>query len=196
MSCLMRACARELERARRSSLLAPVLLGLALFAGRGAAANAQGAELPLQATLASCGDCRIPLTMAAAARLTPDSGQAARTQAQARRGSRLPMVFFGAMTAGLVANSFVHADRDPGGYEDSWNTETPFNDKVVHGLAAFALTSVGVDLKVRPVFAALTTCATGAIFEATQGYVSSYDIMADCAGATVAGLWRHWRSSR
>ena len=106
----------------------------------------------------------------------------------------MPYVFFGAMAAGLVVNSFVHVDKDPGGYRDTWNTESAFPDKVVHGLAAFALTSVGVDLKVRPMISAMTTCAAGAIFEKTQGYVSRYDIGADCAGAALAGLWRHWRA--
>jgi len=106
----------------------------------------------------------------------------------------LPYVFFGAMAAGLVVNSFVHVDKDPGGYHDTWNTESPMPDKIVHGLAAFALTSVGVDLKVRPMISAMTTCAAGVIFEKTQGYVSRYDIGADCAGAALAGLWRHWRA--
>lgn len=106
----------------------------------------------------------------------------------------LPYVFFGAMAAGLVVNSFVHVDKDPGGYHDTWNTESPMPDKIVHGLAAFALTSVGVDLKVRPMISAMTTCAAGVIFEKTQGYVSRYDIGADCAGAALAGLWRHWRT--
>ena len=108
----------------------------------------------------------------------------------------MPYVFFGAMAAGLAVNSVVHLDRDPGGYRDTWNTEASFPDKVVHGLAAFALTSVGVDLKVRPLLSAATTCAAGAIFESTQGYVSRYDIGADCAGAVVAGLWRHWRAPK
>jgi hypothetical protein len=108
----------------------------------------------------------------------------------------LPYVFFGAMAAGLAVNSVVHLDHDPGGYRDTWNTEASFPDKVVHGLAAFALTSVGVDLRVRPLVSAVTTCAAGAIFESTQGYVSRYDIGADCAGAALAGLWRHWRASR
>jgi hypothetical protein len=108
-----------------------------------------------------------------------------------RRG---PLIFVGAVGAALVANSVVHLDNDPGGYRDSWNSEASFPDKAVHGLAAFAITSVGVDLKVRPVYAALTTCAAGAIFETTQGYVSPYDIAADCVGAGLAGLWRHWRA--
>lgn len=121
---------------------------------------------------------------------TSDSPKLPRT-AIARRG---PLIFVGAVGAALVANSVVHLDNDPGGYRDSWNSEASFPDKAVHGLAAFAITSVGVDLKVRPVYAALTTCAAGAIFETTQGYVSPYDIAADCVGAGLAGLWRHWRS--
>lgn len=121
---------------------------------------------------------------------TTDAPKLPRT-AISRRG---PLIFVGAVGAALVANSVVHLDNDPGGYRDSWNSEASFPDKAVHGLAAFAITSVGVDLKVRPVYAALTTCAAGAIFETTQGYVSPYDIAADCVGAGLAGLWRHWRA--
>ena len=128
---------------------------------------------------------------------SPDDTTSARPAESLRTPSHvLPYVFFGAVAAGLAVNSFVHVDRDPGGYRDTWNTESSFPDKVVHGLSAFALTSVGVDLRVRPFVAALTTCAAGAIFEKTQGYVSRYDIGADCAGAALAGLWRHWRAPR
>ena len=110
------------------------------------------------------------------------------------RSRKLPVLFLGALAGGLVANSFAHVDYDPGGYRDEWNTHASFPDKVVHGLAAFALTSVGVDMKVRPVMSALAVCAAGAAFETTQGYVSGYDIGADCAGAALGGLWRHWRA--
>lgn len=130
----------------------------------------------------------------AAAATPEDTASESRTSSVIKRSSHvLPYVFFGAMAAGLAVNSVVHLDRDPGGYRDTWNTEASFPDKVVHGLAAFALTSVGVDLRVRPLVSAVTTCAAGAIFESTQGYVSRYDIGADCAGAALAGLWRHWR---
>jgi hypothetical protein len=132
----------------------------------------------------------------------PDSDRAriARSDSMSRvprrlgGSKRMPLLFFGALAGGLVANSMVHLDHDPGGYRDEWNTKATFPDKVVHGLASFALTSVGVDMKVRPIVSALATCAAGAAFETTQGYVSGYDIGADCAGAALAGLWRHWRA--
>ena len=133
----------------------------------------------------------------AAATIPEDTSSGPSATSPIKRSSRvMPYVFFGAMAAGLAVNSVVHLDRDPGGYRDTWNSEASFPDKVVHGLAAFALTSVGVDLKVRPLMSAVTTCAAGAIFESTQGYVSRYDIGADCAGAALAGLWRHWRGSK
>ena len=110
------------------------------------------------------------------------------------RSRRLPLLFYGALAGGLIANSYAHVDSDPGGYRDDWNTRASFPDKVVHGLAAFAITSVGVDMRTRPMISALAVCAAGAAFETTQGYVSGYDIGADCAGAALAGLWRHWRA--
>jgi hypothetical protein len=183
MSGFERAPQRELVHVRRSSTararLHRTLLGGALIAlGTFAVPHSAVAQGHLQEAVTVGGVDSIPATAPMAV----------------KRSRVLPYVFFGAMAAGLAVNSFVHVDRDPGGYHDTWNTETQMPDKIVHGLAAFALTSVGVDLKVRPLISALTTCATGAIFEKTQGYVSRYDIGADCAGAALAGLWRHWRA--
>lgn len=53
-----------------------------------------------------------------------------------------------------------------------------------------------MDMRVRPMDAALTTCAGRAIFETTQGYISPYDIAAECVGAALAGAWRRVRASR
>ena len=63
------------------------------------------------------------------------------------------------------------------------------------------LTGVGVDLGVRPKYSALAVCMAGNAVEFAQGYVSLYDIAADCAeppaqargrvGAPNAKLARH-----
>jgi hypothetical protein len=66
----------------------------------------------------------------------------------------------------------------------------------VHALAAWAITSVGVDLGARPRYAALAVCAAGTAFEFAQGYVSPYDVAADCIGAGGAALWQSWRAKR
>jgi hypothetical protein len=109
---------------------------------------------------------------------------------------KAPIVFFAGLAGGLAANARIKLDQDPGGYTDSWRTSSMFPDKGVHGLAAFALTSVGVDLGVKPWTSAMTICAAGVAFEYTQGYVSRYDIGADCIGASGAALWRSLRGSR
>ena len=106
------------------------------------------------------------------------------------------IIFFTGVTGALAANYRMKIDKDPGGYTDAWTTSSMFPDKGVHGLAAFALTSVGVDLGVRPWTSAMTICAAGIAFEYTQGYVSRYDIGADCIGASGAALWRSFRGSR
>jgi hypothetical protein len=106
------------------------------------------------------------------------------------------IVFFTGVAGALAANYRMKLDQDPGGYTDAWTTSSMFPDKGVHGLAAFALTSVGVDLGVRPWTSAMTICAAGVAFEYTQGYVSRYDIGADCIGASGAALWRSFRGSR
>jgi hypothetical protein len=96
----------------------------------------------------------------------------------------------------VAANYRMHLDPDPGGYTDGWRTEAFFPDKGVHALAAWALTSVGVDLGARPFTSALAVCATGTAFEFSQGYVSRRDIEADCIGAGASALWRkfsEWR---
>lgn len=109
--------------------------------------------------------------------------------------TRARIAFFAGVAGGLAANYRIKLDKDPGGYTDAWTTSSMFPDKGVHGLAAFALTSVGVDLGVRPWTSAMTICAAGIAFEYTQGYVSRYDIGADCIGASGAALWRSWRGA-
>ena len=111
-----------------------------------------------------------------------------------QRGPR--MMFYGGLVAGLAANYRMKLDQDPGGYTDRWTTSSMFPDKGVHGLAAFTLTTLGVDLGVKPWKSAMAVCAAGIAFEYTQGYVSRYDIGADCIGASGAALWRSWRGAR
>jgi hypothetical protein len=129
----------------------------------------------------------------------PGSVNAARAGVSGRRSSRherLPMIFYGALATGAAAAAILHVDPDSGGYRDGWTTATDFPDKAVHALAAWAITSVGVDLGARPRYAAVAVCAAGTAFEFAQGYVSAYDVAADCAGAAGAGLWQSWRARR
>lgn len=110
------------------------------------------------------------------------------------RGSRLPLLFYGGVTAGVVAVRAFHLDSDPGGYHDGMKTESLFPDKAVHALAAWVITSLGSDLKVGPWKSAAVVCASGVGFELAQGYVSHYDIGANCLGAAGAAAWRSWIS--
>lgn len=127
------------------------------------------------------------------------SAQAARVAASTvvrKQPDRTPLVFYGVLGAAAVASAVLHVDPDSGGYRDGWNTATDFPDKAVHALAAWAITSVGVDVGVRPRYSALAVCAAGTAFEFAQGYVSIYDIAADCAGAAGAAAWQSWRARR
>jgi hypothetical protein len=114
----------------------------------------------------------------------------------ARKHDKLPFVFYGVLGAGAVTAAALRVDPDTGGYRDGWRTETDFPDKAVHALAAWALTNVGVDLGVRPSYSAGAVCAAGTAFEFAQGYVSIYDIAADCVGAATAAAWQRWRAKR
>ncbi|HUQ80982.1 MAG TPA: hypothetical protein VM076_07595 [Gemmatimonadaceae bacterium] len=127
---------------------------------------------------------------------TAHAAQVAATAARTSGRERLPIVFYGVLGAAAVTSAVLHIDPDSGGYRDGWKTATDFPDKAVHALAAWAVTSVGVDLGVRPHYSALAVCAAGTAFEFAQGYVSVYDIAADCAGAAGAAAWRSWRARR
>ena len=93
---------------------------------------------------------------------------------------------------GLAANATLGLDRDPcatgarvcwrGTYPDRWGT----SDKIDHASVAYVLTSMAIGLGIRPRLAALLTCAAGAGYEFTQGYVSRKDMTADCASAILA----------
>lgn len=117
----------------------------------------------------------------------------------ARRSSgrdKLPAVFYGGLAGAATVAFALHVDPDTGGYHDGWTTATDFPDKAVHALAAWAITNIGVDLGARPRYAAVAVCAAGTAFELAQGYVSPYDIAADCAGAAGAAVWQSWRARR
>ena len=112
----------------------------------------------------------------------------------APRSNKLQWLFYGGMTAGVVAVRAFHLDRDPGGYNDGIKTESLFPDKAVHLLTAWVVTSLGTDLKVGAWKSAAVVCAGGVGFELAQGYVSHYDIGANCLGAAGAAAWRSWVS--
>ena len=118
------------------------------------------------------------------------------TPARTKKHNKLPFVFYGALGAAAATAAVFHVDPDTGGYRDGWATATDFPDKAVHALAAWAITSVGVDLGVRPRYSATAVCAAGTAFEFAQGYVSIYDIAADCVGAAGAAAWQTWRARR
>lgn len=136
-------------------------------------------------------DSVIPASIPSAA-----AAQAAVAPTKAKSRDRLQVVFYGALGAAAATAAVLHVDPDSGGYHDGWNTATDFPDKAVHALAAWAITNVGIDLGARPRHAALAVCAAGTAFEFAQGYVSVYDIVADCAGAAGAAAWQSWRARR
>ena len=125
-----------------------------------------------------------------------ESARAGVARTHTTKVSHIPLVFYGALGAAAGAVAIFHVDPDTGGYRDGWTTATDFPDKAVHALAAWAITSVGVDLGVRPRYSAIAVCTAGTAFEFAQGYVSAYDIAADCVGATGAAAWRSWRARR
>jgi hypothetical protein len=142
---------------------------------------------------------RAPIPTVAAARVaaSPASDTAsAPARVTATRRERLPMIFYGALGTAAVTAAVLRVDPDSGGYRDGWTTATDFPDKAVHALAAWALTTVGIDLGARPRHSALAVCAAGTAFEVAQGYASPYDIAADCIGAGGAALWQTWRARR
>ena len=127
---------------------------------------------------------------------TQEAARAGVTTSRIKKHDRLPYVFYGLLGGAAVTAAVFHVDPDTGGYHDSWTTATDFPDKAVHALAAWTITSVGVDLGVRPAYSATAVCAAGTAFEFAQGYVSMYDIAADCVGAAGAAAWRSWRARR
>ena len=137
-----------------------------------------------------------PDTLHSATIPTVLSARAAVSTPRAKSRDKWPIVFYGVLATGAATAAVLHVDPDTGGYHDGWKTATDFPDKAVHALASWAITNVGIDLGVRPRYAALAVCATGTAFEFAQGYVSAYDIAADCVGAAGAGVWQSWRARR
>ena len=127
---------------------------------------------------------------------TAQAARAGVSPARVEKRDRLPILFYGALGGAAAAVAVFHVDPDSGGYHDGWATATDFPDKAVHALAAWAITSVGVDLGVRPRYSAAAVCIAGTGFEFAQGYVSVYDIAADCVGAAGAAAWQSWRARR
>lgn len=125
-----------------------------------------------------------------------ESARAAVVTRHGKGRDKLPLVFYSALTVSAVTVAVLHVDPDTGGYHDGWTTATDFPDKAVHALAAWAITNVGVDLGAKPQYAAAAVCAAGTAFEFAQGYVSVYDIAADCGAAAAAGVWQSWRARR
>ena len=138
----------------------------------------------------------MPDTSVGSAIPSVQSARAAAATPRAKGRNKLPLVFYGALAAGAVTAATLHIDPDTGGYHDGWTTATDFPDKAVHALAAWAITNVGVDLGAKPRYAALAVCAAGTAFEFAQGYVSIYDVAADCGAAAAAGVWQSWRARR
>jgi hypothetical protein len=120
----------------------------------------------------------------------------AASASRTRKHDVLPLLFYGALGGAAIATAVFHVDPDTGGYRDGWTTATDFPDKAVHALAAWAISSIGIDLGVRPRYSAAAVCAAGTAFEFAQGYVSIYDIAADCVGAAGAAAWQAWRVRR
>jgi len=165
-------------------------LVLASHLARSGIAHAQ------QATAIDTLAAAIPTREAARAGAAMQAAPAHPPEAKRTRRERLPTIFYGALAGAAGAAVILHVDPDSGGYRDGWTTATDFPDKAVHALAAWAITSIGVDLGARPRNAAIAVCAAGTAFEFAQGYVSPYDVAADCIGATGAALWRSWRAAR
>jgi hypothetical protein len=192
-------------RAERQRLEARVRLLESLAAidadtPRVAARNVPGSPLAPAHVDSAHGSLAIPparLDAAPGAAARRDSGAVApRPLAIAPRSGHLPLLFYSGLTAGLVAVQAFHLDADPGGYHDALNTKSLFPDKAVHALAAWAVTSLGADLHVGPWRSAAAVCAAGVGFELAQGYVSRYDIGANCIGAAGAAAWRTWLDRR
>jgi hypothetical protein len=158
----------------------------------GGVAVVSGSSVEAQSTAAATDSAQVPSLVGPTATATRVTVSGPR----ARRRDMLPLVFYGALGSAAVATAVFHVDPDTGGYHDGWATATDFPDKAVHALAAWAITSVGVDLGVRPRYSAAAVCVAGTGFEFAQGYVSIYDIAADCAGAAGAAAWQAWRARR
>ena len=91
-------------------------------------------------------------------------------------------MFAFAFMAGDGLNAWLHFDRDPGGYVDTWSTI----DKLAHGAMGAVITQSALNVGVPRRWAAPITCAGAVGFEYSQGYVSWKDALAGCSGAVIA----------
>ena len=104
------------------------------------------------------------------------------------RGPASPRRLYALLAVGVVANAVTRFDRDRGGYVDTWGSQ----DKQLHAAVGFGLVSGATMARVRPWAAAAGVCLAAALYEPTQGFVSSRDIAAGCGGAVTAALWARW----
>ena len=68
-----------------------------------------------------------------------ESARAAAATPRAKARDKLPLVFYGVLTAGAATAAVLHVDPDTGGYHDGWTTATDFPDKAIHALASWAM---------------------------------------------------------
>jgi hypothetical protein len=93
---------------------------------------------------------------------------------------------YGWLSAGvLFANEVWQFDTDKGGYPNVWY----ISKQGLHFTIASTLTFAASAAHVNPWVAASITCASGAVYEKTQGYVNSKDIIADCSGAFITAAF-------
>lgn len=95
-------------------------------------------------------------------------------------------MIYGALSVGvLFANEVWQFDTDVGGYPNKWYIEK----QGLHFAIASTLTFAASAAHVNPWIAAGITCGSGAVYEKTQGYVNSKDIIADCSGAFITAAF-------
>ena len=104
---------------------------------------------------------------------------------QSQYSTRNAFIYAGLSTSVLIANSIWHFDTDVGGYPDKWY----ISKQGLHFTIASTITFAASAAHVNPWVAAGITCASGAAYEKTQGYVNSKDIIADCSGAFITAAF-------
>lgn len=93
-------------------------------------------------------------------------------------------------TLGLAALGELGRANGHSGTATGWRSTQPYYKRYAHGVAAFALTDVGVDMGLAPWRSASAVCAAGVAYEMVQGHVSRLDIATDCTAALLDVLWR------
>lgn len=113
-----------------------------------------------------------------------------RAQRAAERRSRWRAPLGAGATFGLAALTELGRANGRDGTTAGWRSTRPFYKTYAHGVAAFALADVGVDMGLAPWRSASVVCGAGAVYELVQGYVSRWDIAADCVGGALDALLR------